>query len=132
MPQASRLGDIGSGHGCFPPTPAISASPDVYHDGIPSLRKGDAVAPHGCGNCPPHGRSVSAGSPTVYINGRPAARVGDAIDCGGSMSAGSGTVFMDELPDPVLGGAAVFSASPCVRDCMKDASRKGQAFVAKG
>lgn len=132
MPQASRKGDTGSGHGCFPPSSAISASPDVYHDGINALRKGDAVAPHGCKDCPPHGRSVSGGSPTVFINGRAAARIGDGIDCGGSMAAGSGTVFMDELDPVAKYPVAFFSASPCVRDCMSEASQKGQAFVAKG
>jgi uncharacterized Zn-binding protein involved in type VI secretion len=95
MPPLSRKGDIASGHSCFPPTPAVSASPNVYADGIPALRKGDAVAPHGCGNCPPHPRSVSAGSPTVYINGKPAARKGDSIGCGGAMSGASGTVFVN-------------------------------------
>lgn len=95
MPPLSRKGDIASGHGCFPPTPAISASPSVYVDGIPALRKGDAVALHGCGVCPPHPRTVSGGSGNVYINGKPAARKGDAIGCGGSMSGASGTVFVN-------------------------------------
>ena len=60
-PKAARLGDIGSGHGCFPPTPIISASPDVSINHKPAARLGDPLAPHGCGVCPPHGRSISAG-----------------------------------------------------------------------
>ncbi|MDF1871045.1 PAAR domain-containing protein [Vannielia sp.] len=96
MPKVTRLGDIGSGHGChFPPTPAVSASPDVNANGIPVVRQGDAYAPHACPCCPvgPHGRSLSGGSGTVYVNGKPMGRVGDAIGCGGSANAGSGDVY---------------------------------------
>lgn len=95
MPKATRLGDIGSGHGChFPPTPAISASGNVYVEGIPAVRQGDAYAPHACPACPapPHPRSLSAGSGSVYINNKPAGRKGDAISCGGSVTAAAGTV----------------------------------------
>ncbi len=130
MPETSRRGDIGSGHGCFPPTPAVGASGDVFINSIGALRKGDALAPHGCSDCPPHGRSVSGGSPTVFVNGRALARVGDGIDCGGSMAAGSADVFADEL-DPVrnIGGAARFAKTPCTRGCIREARRRGQAFV---
>ncbi|MEY1554067.1 PAAR domain-containing protein [Yoonia sp. R2331] len=129
MPAASRKGDICVGHGCFPPTPSIAGSPNVSIDGIPALRKGDAVAPHGCSNCPPHGRSVSAGSPTVFVNGRPLARIGDGVDCGGSVSAGSGTVTADVQPAPTFSPLRLARGAPCVRECMRDANRKGQAFV---
>lgn len=96
MPSISRTGDIASGHGCFPPSPAIAGSPDVNVNGIPALRQGDAVAPHGCSNCPPHPRSVSGGSDSVFVNGRPIARLGDSIDCGGAMDAASGDVFAND------------------------------------
>ncbi len=65
--KAARLGDVGSGHGCFPPTPIIKGSPDVFINHRPAARLGDAVLVHGCGNCPPHGRSISAGSDNVFI-----------------------------------------------------------------
>ncbi|MGH1367772.1 MAG: PAAR domain-containing protein [Maritimibacter sp.] len=127
MPAASRKGDIGSGHGCFPPTPATAGSGDVLIDGIPALRQGDAHAAHGCNNCPPHGRAVSGGSPTVIVNGRPLARKGDGIACGGAVDAGSGTVFADdEGPRKV---DIKDGWAPCVRDCMRQANAKGQAFV---
>lgn len=48
MPPASRLGGIGSGHGCFPPSPATAGSPTVKIDGLPALRVGDPLAAHGC------------------------------------------------------------------------------------
>ncbi|PYE85161.1 PAAR domain-containing protein [Phyllobacterium leguminum] len=98
MPASVRKGDIGSGHGChYPPTPAMTGSPNVLINGIPAVRVGDAYAAHGCPSCPApaHGRAQAAGSPTVFINGRPAARIGDAIDCGGAALTGSGNVFFD-------------------------------------
>lgn len=128
MPDASRKGDIASGHGCFPPTPAIAGSPNVDIDGIPALRKGDAVAAHGCSKCAPHGRTVSGGSPSVFINGKPLARVGDAVGCGGSLSAGSSTVVADVQapPSPYSG---IYGKSPCTRGCLREAQNRGQAFV---
>ncbi|MEH6578925.1 MAG: type VI secretion system PAAR protein [Amphritea sp.] len=101
MPKAARLGDIASGHGCFPPTPITSGSGDVLINGIPAARVGDSVAPHGCKDCPPHGRNIAAGSATVFINGKPAARLGDAISCGGSVNAGSGNVFIGDSGSPL-------------------------------
>jgi len=92
MPSAARLGDIGSGHGCFPPTPITAGSGNVIINGKPAARQGDPLAAHGCGKCPPHGRAISGGSSSVFINGRPAARVGDAVGCGGSIATGSGDV----------------------------------------
>ncbi|MES0871402.1 MULTISPECIES: PAAR domain-containing protein [Pseudovibrio] len=92
MPAAYRKGDIASGHGCFPPTPSSAGSPDVFVNSIAVVRVGDGVIPHGCGNCPPHPRSMSAGSGTVFVNGKAVCRVGDAVGCGGSASAGSGDV----------------------------------------
>ncbi|WP_336915488.1 PAAR domain-containing protein [Vibrio cholerae] len=43
MPGAARLGDIGSEHDCFPPTPIIAGSGDVFIDGKPAARLGDAI-----------------------------------------------------------------------------------------
>ena len=97
MPKASRKGDIGSGHGCFPPSNAIEGSGDVFINGKPAVRVGDAYAAHGCGKCAPHGRNASQGSATVNINGKPSVRVGDGINCGGSAATGSGNVFIGDL-----------------------------------
>ena len=96
MPATSRKSDIASGHGCYPPSPATGGSPNVSINGIPALREGDAVAPHGCGKCKPHKRAVAAGSPTVFVNGRALARIGDAVNCGGAVNAGSPDVFADD------------------------------------
>ncbi len=116
--KAARLGDVGSGHGCFPPTPIIKGSPDVFINHRPAARLGDAVLLHGCGNCPPHGRSISAGSDNVFINNKKATRVGDSIDCGGSVSTGSGNVFIGEA-----------GVNGMEQACLKASKASGAAFV---
>lgn len=127
MPAISRKSDLGSHHGAWVPSPAIEGSNNVFVDGAPALRVGDALSPHSKLGSRPHPRKVAQGSPTVFINGRPATRLGDNIDCGGKMAGGSGTVFLDEQ-DSLKG---VYSSSPCARECMRRASRKGQAFVTR-
>lgn len=96
MPKAARLGDLGSGHECFPPSPAIEGSSDIIINGRPAVRVGDAYVAHGCGNCIPHPRNAAEGSSTVNFNGRPAVRVGDGITCGGKAQTGSGNVFIGD------------------------------------
>ena len=115
MPKAARLGDIASGHGCFPPSPITSGSGDVFINGIPAARVGDSAAPHGCKDCPPHGRNIAAGSATVFINGRPASRIGDAISCGGSISAGSGNVFIGDQGSAGLGSISAIMLNNTAR-----------------
>jgi len=95
---AGRLGDIGSEHNGFPPTPIISGSPDVTINGKPAARVGDSLAPHSKPKNGTHGRSIAAGSSSVTINGRPAGRVGDAISCGGVISNGSANVTIGDAP----------------------------------
>ncbi|EGU31332.1 PAAR domain-containing protein [Vibrio scophthalmi] len=58
MPKAARIGDIASAHGCFPSTPIIAGSGDVFINGIPAARVSDAI---GCGG------TVATGSPDVTI-----------------------------------------------------------------
>ena len=49
MSAAHRKTDIGSGHDChFPPSTATGGSPDVFVNGQPAGRMGDAVD---CGGC---------------------------------------------------------------------------------
>lgn len=115
---AARLLDVDTGHGCFPPSPVISASPDVFINYRPAARLGDPLAPHACPNSPPHGRNLSAGSATVFINGQPASRIGDAIGCGGSMASGSGDVFIGDIGTKSPGYT-----------CLKAAKGLGSAFI---
>ncbi|MGY2573346.1 type VI secretion system PAAR protein [Vibrio sp. C8] len=98
MPQAARLGDIGSEHDCFPPTPITSGSSTVMINYLPAVRQGDPLLAHGCPcDKTPHGnhpRSVAGGSSGVFIDGKPAARFGDAIDCGGTIATASPDVMI--------------------------------------
>ncbi len=121
MPKAARLGDIGAGHGCFPPTPAIAGSGDTFINGRKAVRLGDAFAPHGCPKCPPHPRSLSAGSATVFINSKKAGRVGDSIGCGGSVSTGSGDTFIGDVG---MGGP--------LKSCMKGAKDNASPLLDPG
>jgi len=59
------LGDLGTDHQGFPPTPVIAGSPDVLIDGKPVARVGDPLAPHSKPKHPPHPRAIAAGSATV-------------------------------------------------------------------
>lgn len=94
MAAIVRLGDICTGHGCWPPRPNTSASSDVFVNGIGVHRVGDAWAAHTCPSIPQTHASVQAsGSGTVSVNGKPVARVGDSVACGSSNATGSGNVF---------------------------------------
>ena len=63
------LGDLGTDHEGFPPTPVINGSPDVFIDGKPVARVGDQLAPHSKPKHSAHPRTIASGSSTVFING---------------------------------------------------------------
>ncbi|QBM16084.1 hypothetical protein MARI_01640 [Marinobacter sp. JH2] len=109
--QVVLLGDLGSDHQGFPPTPVIAGSPDVLIDGKPAARVGDPLAPHSKPKHPPHPRAIAAGSATVLINGIPAAVTGGAISCGG-VTIGSGSVVIGDTHSPAPTKAASQAASP--------------------
>nr|WP_317401343.1 hypothetical protein [Plesiomonas shigelloides] len=52
-PSIVLLGDIGTDHDGFHPSPVIVASPDVFLDNKPVARQGDALEPHDKPNNPP-------------------------------------------------------------------------------
>lgn len=92
MPAVTRLGDVCTGHGCFPPRQSVSASGDVFVNGIAAHRQGDGWASHCCGaSC--HASSLAAGSGSVFVNGVPLGRIGDPVACGSAVAQGSPTVF---------------------------------------
>ena len=93
---AAKLGDPGTDHDGFPPTPIVSGSPDVWIDGLPAARVGDPLAPHAKPKHPPHPRQIAAGSTTVLVNGKPLALTGSAVDCGGVI-IGSGSVMVGDM-----------------------------------
>lgn len=93
MPAVHLKGQQGTGHGCFPPRVNTQGSPNVFVNGIPVHRQGDAWASHGCGVCIPHAGTLAAGSSTVFANGKGIARIGDPVDCGSACAEGSPNVF---------------------------------------
>jgi uncharacterized Zn-binding protein involved in type VI secretion len=93
MPNPVVQGSASTGDPCGAPPRAPSAfSGDVFIEGKPVVRQGDAYLPHACPGAPPHGATASAGSPNVNVNGKPIHRVGDAISCGSSGANGAGSV----------------------------------------
>ena len=54
--HAAKVGNIGTDHEGFHPTPITAGSPDVFIDGIPAARVGDPLAPHDKPNHPPQDR----------------------------------------------------------------------------
>lgn len=109
------LGDLGTDHAGFPPTPVIAGSPNVLIDGKPVARVGDPLAPHTKPKHPTHPRTIAAGSSTVLINGIPAAVTGGAISCGG-VTIGSGTVVIGDTHSPArLTGNSPSPAKPATR-----------------
>jgi uncharacterized Zn-binding protein involved in type VI secretion len=94
MPGVVRLGDICTGHGCWPPRANSSASNNVFANSRGAHRVGDSWAAHTCPDIPEtHGSTQATGSPTVFVNGRAWARIGDSIACGSSNATGSDNVF---------------------------------------
>lgn len=94
-PNVHRLGDICTGHGCWPSRPSTEGSPNVNVNGIPVHRLGDAWDSHCCPNKGCHTSVLQAGSSTVNVNGLQMARIGDPVACGSTASAAmcSPTVF---------------------------------------
>lgn len=96
MPAVARIGDgFSTGHPCDGASTIAAGSGNVFANGIPVSRIGDASVAHNVlvGElCVPHVVPIAAGSGTVSVNGIACARVGDAIDAG-AISSGSGNVF---------------------------------------
>jgi len=92
MPAVTRLGDICTGHGCYPPRVNDEASLDVFVNGIGVHREGDHWVTHCCGPAC-HDSVLAKGSSTVYVNGIPASRIGDLVACGSLSAQGSPNVF---------------------------------------
>jgi uncharacterized Zn-binding protein involved in type VI secretion len=80
MSQAATLTSVGNGQCCCHNDPTcipmigvvISASPDIFINGLPAARMGDLMQ----GTCGHFGTIVSGASDT-FSNGIPAARLGD-------------------------------------------------------
>ena len=96
MPAVTRIGDVTTGHGCFPPTTIISsASPSEFVDGLAIARVGDRILPHTCGKNT-HDGVVAAGSTSYQSDGVAVAFIGAPISCGDFCGTGSPTMEVSE------------------------------------
>jgi len=95
MPAATRLGDYCTGHGGWPPRPNIEGSDNVFINGRPAHRVGDAWAIHCDHDDDCHGSVLLDGSLAVYVNGRALGRIGDPVACGSRVATGSPNVFSE-------------------------------------
>jgi uncharacterized Zn-binding protein involved in type VI secretion len=100
MPAVSRLGDMSTGHGCFPPT-ALVKTPvtKTFFNGILAsvVNPECQHAPHSCGSSvhKDETRSPSSGASKTFIEGKLAARIGDNIACGDAIAEGSTNSFIE-------------------------------------
>lgn len=117
------LGDLGTDHSGFPPTPVISGSPNVLIDGKPVARVSDQLAPHSKPKHPPHPRSIISGAPTVLINGMPVAVTGGEISCGGVTIGSSSAVAGDTHTSAAFSGLSEASPHPTPVNAESSATR---------
>lgn len=64
----ARLGDLTTGHGCWPPAQVQTGSPTVFANFIPVGRVGDLHVIHCCPDDSCHPGSFISGSPDVFAN----------------------------------------------------------------
>jgi uncharacterized Zn-binding protein involved in type VI secretion len=100
MPAVSRIGDMSTGHGCFPPTALVSTpvNKTFFNGKLASVvDSGCLHAPHTCGVVTHAGatRAPAAGASKTFIEGKPAARIGDNITCGDAIAEGSSNSFIE-------------------------------------
>ncbi len=91
---ATRMPDICTGHGCFPPRPSCSGSPNVFANSLPAKRMLDCFIPHGCPSCPPHMTLQAIGCTTVYCNSLMWSGILHPLICGGVNLTGSPNVYV--------------------------------------
>lgn len=89
MPQAARINDLCTGHGCWPPRVTDQGSPDTYVNNRNQHRQGDHWITHCCPNRGCHDSSLLNGSPTSYVNNKQRGRVADFVACGSIVATGS-------------------------------------------
>lgn len=99
MSAIVRLGDMSTGHGCFPPTPLVTTPiQKTYVNGVlagvadPSCQ----FAAHTCGlTTHPQQERYPIPNPNnkTFIEGYPIAVIGDDIACGDAIAEGSANTF---------------------------------------
>lgn len=85
------VGDIGTEHNGYVPSPVVAGSPTVIMDNKPVARVGDPLEPHSRPGSSKHPRNIAQGSSTILVDGKPVALTNHAVDCGGILiGSGSG------------------------------------------
>jgi uncharacterized Zn-binding protein involved in type VI secretion len=104
MPAAARgngrdvvASRTGTGINCELPvtTSTDGCSPNVFTNGIGSVREGDRVAPHRFFRCRNDGSVLTTFSPNVFVNGRGFGRLGDQYTPDNTITTGSSNVFVN-------------------------------------
>jgi len=88
----TRLGDNGTGHGCWPPRGNDQASPNVFTNNIAVHRVTDHWPIHCCGPAC-HDSNLAEGSRNVFVNNLAIGRISDAVACGSKVAEGSPDVY---------------------------------------
>lgn len=116
--KAATIGDIGTDHDGFPPTPIITGSLDIIIDDKPAARVGDALAPHAKPKNSPHARTITSGSASVFFNGKAAAITGSEVSCGGVIIGGSSVIIGGMAPSATtpLNIVGLFDEHFCIMD----------------
>ena len=99
MPAVVRIGDVSTGHGCFPPTNlAQTACTKTYFNGklAAVVNPNTQYVTHACGIIvhPQGSRNINSGSSKTFIEGYAVARIGDNIACGDACGEGSPNTFI--------------------------------------
>jgi uncharacterized Zn-binding protein involved in type VI secretion len=100
MPAVSRLDDLSTGHGCFPPTKLITTpvSKTYFNGKLAAVVSSNCkFQAHVCGLTTHNSdiRIPSSGASKTYIEGNKAARIGDNIQCGDAIAEGSSNSFIE-------------------------------------
>jgi hypothetical protein len=100
MPAVSRLDDISTGHGCFPPTTMVRTpvQKTFINGKKPGVKDSSCqYSAHVCGstNHPDSVRYPTQGTKKTYIEGFLVARIADTLSCGDVIGEGSPNTFME-------------------------------------
>lgn len=116
--KAATIGDIGTDHDGFPPTPIITGSQDISIDYKPAARVEDSLDSHAKPRSSPHARTITTGSSTVFFNGKAAAITGSEVSCGGVIIGGSSVIIGDMTSSATapLKLAGLFDEHFCIMD----------------
>ncbi|MGQ4880705.1 type VI secretion system PAAR protein [Billgrantia sp. LNSP4103-1] len=126
------VGDIGTDHDGFPPTPVTAGSPTVLIDGKAAARLGDPLVPHDKPNHPSHPRAIAEGSSTILIDGKPAALTGHAVSCGGVVIGGASAVGGESGGGPLVSAVTALAATAPQASASSAAAAPDSAGLAGG